>query len=332
MKQYLLSPFGEYDLNNNIFTSPYGVLRGILGKLGINLKTIDLGDIRTADRILTFNHNETLLRQCKYLNVPPEKMVLFLYEPEVVIPKQYQPKVWKDYGMIFTYLDNLVDNYKIFKMSYPQGQHFIAHLPKFHERKFLTLINGHKYSYVNNELYSFRRKAIRYFEKYENFDLYGFGWNDKNALRLSTFLAAVTAFKPLTYIGDVIDSLWPFTNYRGSVSDKYNTLSQYKYALCFENEKNVKGWLSEKIFDCFFTGTVPIYLGASDVQDYIPTDCFIDMRQISNFKELNQLLSSTTEKTFTNWQSAGQNFIHSSAFDAWRPAAVFGEIAKKLLN
>ena len=46
--------------------------------------------------------------------------------------------------------------------------------------------------------------------------------------------------------------------------------------------------VSEKIFDCFAAGNVPIYWGASNVTDYIPEDCFIDMRSFSSFEELYQ--------------------------------------------
>lgn len=330
MKRYLLNPFGESDLNNKIFNSPYGILRDILNKQDIEISTIDLGDIGTSDKILSFDHSRTLIQKCKDLQIPSNKLVLFLFEPEVVKPKQYQPSVWENYGKIFTYRDDLIDNKRIFKMRYPQGQHFLPSLPKFSERKFLTLINGHKYSYIENELYSFRRQAIRYFEKLGDFDLYGFGWDSKPAWQLQTLFSAIIAFKPWAYITDVIDSFSPFTSYRGSVTDKYATLSNYKYALCSENEKNVQGWISEKLFDCFFTGTVPVYLGASNIQDYIPEECFIDMRKYKNFRELNQFLRTVTEEQFNAWQSAGQKFIRSSAFDAWRPESIFRDIANKI--
>jgi hypothetical protein len=49
--------------------------------------------------------------------------------------------------------------------------------PSFAQRKPLLIINGNKYSYETCELYSLRRKAIRYFEKHQpGIDLYGPGW------------------------------------------------------------------------------------------------------------------------------------------------------------
>ena len=53
----------------------------------------------------------------------------------------------------------------------------MENFPNFKDRKFLTLINANKYSYVKGELYSLRRKAILFFEEKcpKRFDLYGRG-------------------------------------------------------------------------------------------------------------------------------------------------------------
>ena len=53
-------------------------------------------------------------------------------------------------------------------------------------------------------------------------------------------------------------------SWRGPARSKSETLGRYTFALCFENMV-LKGWITEKIFDCFYSGTVPIYLGAPDL-------------------------------------------------------------------
>jgi len=331
MKKYLLCPFGDNDLNNKVFESPYGILRDLLMQKGIVLDTYDLGDIKTADTILFFNHHESLLRKCETSGVKKEQLVLFLFEPEVVVPEQYSGKILNRYGKIFTYRDDLIDNHTFFKLRYPQGQHFLSTLLPFSKRKFLTFMNANKYSYVDNELYSFRRQAIRYFDNNHcEFDLYGPGWNDNSIFNWRYLVTAIKSFKVNQYLKDVYDGLRHYHNYRGTVDDKYSTLAQYKFVLCFENEKNVEGWISEKIFDCFFTGAIPIYLGASNIKQYIPPECFIDMRQFKSFSALNDYLSNINEPQFLEYQDAGQDFIRSSTFDQWRPKGVFTEIINAL--
>jgi hypothetical protein len=332
MKRYLLFPFSPADLQNRIFESPYGVLRDKLKLHNIDLQTYDAGDLPSSDNVLFFNHKPSQLKQCIAAGLPVDKRVLFLFEPEVVLPQQYQPRIWKLYGKIFTLRDDLVDNKKILKMHYPQGQIYLSRVPGFHERKFLTLVNANKYSYVKNELYSFRRLAIRYFEGHgENFDLFGHGWDTKVAFHTSTLLSALRRAAFSQYFRDLKDGSRRYTSYRGTVESKPSTLAQYKFCLAFENEKDVPGYITEKIFDSLFCGTIPIYLGASNIEEYIPSNCFIDMRSFENFAQLERHLTTLSEKDFVALQRAGQEFIHGERMKQWRPEGAFGQIVSQLV-
>lgn len=65
---------------------------------------------------------------------------------------------------------------------------------------------------------------IEYLEQNDHeFDLYGYGWEKEG-----------------------------FKSYKGSVKDKLEILSHYKYCVCYENMRGEKGYITEKIFDCFF--------------------------------------------------------------------------------
>src|SRR5437762_819418 len=147
MTSYLLYPFGEHDLNNKIFESPYRILRDLLRDRDIDLQTYDQGVLSQASKVLCFNHHPAFYTQLTAAGLRPEQLVLFLTEPRPVIPKQYDQKVWRMYGTIFTFLDDLVDNQRIFKMHYPQGQKLFQNVAPFANRKFLCLMNANKYSY-----------------------------------------------------------------------------------------------------------------------------------------------------------------------------------------
>ena len=330
MKKYILYPFDDSCLQNKIFDGPCGFLRDYLKEMGIDLQTYDLGDIQSADKILFFNHQSARLDQCFKLGHKKEDLILFLFEPEVVMPEQYRPSVWNHYGKIFTYRDDFVDGKIFIKMRYPQGQTILPSLPSFSERNFLVLINANKYSYIRHELYSFRRNAIRYFEKQNDFTLFGFGWDKNNAINPQVAISALKSLKIIRYCADILDSLTPCSSYKGVVQDKYSTLAKYKFCLCFENEEKVMGWISEKIFDCFFTGTIPIYLGAENINSYIPSECYIDMRKFKHFQELNSYLKTIDETVFLNMQKAGQEFIRSGKFTEWKPESVFRDVANAL--
>lgn len=57
---------------------------------------------------------------------------------------------------------------------------------------------------------------------------------------------------------------------------KLEALKDYQFHVCFENEKN-KGYFTEKIIDCFATGTVPIYWGAENISSIFNTNGIIEV-------------------------------------------------------
>ena len=83
--------------------------------------------------------------------------------------------------------------------------------------------------------------------------------------------------------------------------------------MCLENS-SFSGYISEKIFDCFFAGTVPLYLGAPDIQDYVPANTFIDLRQFRDYAAVEQFLDSLDEPTARSYIDAAEEFLHSPAF------------------
>jgi len=86
-------------------------------------------------------------------------------------------------------------------------------------------------------------------------------------------------------------------------------LKNYKFTLCFENTKGSRGYITEKIFDCFAAATVPIYYGAPNVGDYIPKECFIDFRNFRNYESLYTFLHEMTVIDYQSYLDAVKEFI-----------------------
>ncbi len=74
------------------------------------------------------------------------------------------------------------------------------------------------------------------------------------------------------------------------------------------------GYITEKIFDCFFAGTIPIYLGAPDIEKYIPKDCFIDRRNFAGYGELYTYLQSLTAKDIASFRDAAREYLSSEQY------------------
>jgi hypothetical protein len=60
-----------------------------------------------------------------------------------------------------------------------------------------------------------------------------------------------------------------------------NIYNQYKFIYCHENSIT-DGYITEKIFNCFFARTIPIYFGSSDKYRYFNNNSFIDIETFND--------------------------------------------------
>jgi hypothetical protein len=77
-------------------------------------------------------------------------------------------------------------------------------------------------------------------------------------------------------------------------------------------------------------GTVPVYLGAPDIVDYIPRGCFIDVREYRDWDALWQRLAAMTRVEWQSWRHAIEGFLASPeyrVFDEERIAGSFANLA-----
>ena len=223
------------------------------------------------------------LRNFSFERLPKERMALFIWEPSVVQEETYNPKLHACFGKIFTWDDDLVDGVKYFKFHYPVLRARLSEIPSFEEKKFCTLINSRLSSKHPKQIYKEREKAIEFFEeKPGEFDLYGRYWEKRN-----------------------------YRNYRGVIGDKLAVLKNYKFSICYENTKGTRGYVTEKIFDCFAAGVVPAYWGASNIEEYVPADCFIDRRRFKDTKELYEFMKAMSKEEYEGYLERAAQFLKS---------------------
>ena len=245
------------------------------------------------------------------------RMILFLWEGKAVNPKNYDKKVWDMFDYIFTWDDGLVDDKKFFKffLPIPDTAPVSEALP-FDKKKLLVNITINKYSRDKNELYSARRRTISYFAEHypDDFDMFGTRWNQP-----------VTRWQ--RYLPWLVKR---YKNYHGMTEDKIGTLSKYRFALCYENLSGAKGYVTEKIFDAFKAGAVPIYWGADNIGDYVDQETFIDRRRFKSDAELAAFLEGIAEKEHSAYVEAGKRFLQSSRYRRFLPSNFCDSIIKAL--
>jgi alpha(1,3/1,4) fucosyltransferase len=299
IKSIAIVPTSSYYESNELFNprnnrdnllSSYIQLKDHFGSQDIIVNTIDMyKEIREVDVFIFERIDFAYIEKAIGLN--PNALRIFIpWEPEVVVSshsKKFLRNIAKYFDYILTWNDDLIDDNKFLKIFY--AHHLSMPSTDFDDqksfslRKMLIQISSNLESNHQFELYSLRKmlnsSAYLYFGK--QFDFYGRGWPIKQ------------------------------NSYRGVVASKELVIRNYRFALCFENMSNVRGYITEKIFDCFSAGVVPIYYGATNISDYIPKSTFIDYRLFNKPEDLFHYIENLDYNEWKEYIISARNYLNS---------------------
>lgn len=68
------------------------------------------------------------------------------------------------------------------------------------------------------------------------------------------------------------------------IEDKLKFLSNYKFTIAMENE-SAYNYITEKIFHSFLAGSIPIYWGAPNINDFFNPKSFINISDFNTFDD-----------------------------------------------
>lgn len=301
-------------LNRDDMVIPFANLRDRHAQDNITLKTADYllsgpSDAGTVSDYYALGVADNLAALRQRRDVKLKAFVLF--EPPVVDPKPYAALADLTAAFEQVYVHNTIgDGYslsgvdvsRLRKLFWPQPHRDVLepYWSRTDRQDRVVVINGnHIPTTFNKELYSERIEAMAALAKTRSVDLYGRGWH-KWWSRASMWMPYWRHRRTLMSI------------YKGPCASKYEVMSQYKYTLCFENMA-MTGYITEKIFDCFYAGTIPIYLGATDIVDLIPNDAYIDARQFASWAEIPRYLAGLSVQQYDDFRNAGREFVGSAA-------------------
>ncbi len=240
-------------------------------------------------------------------------MAVLISESEMWLPSNFDPALHDMFAAVLTWHDDLVDGkrYHKFQLGQPLEWPSVGRV-RFRGRRLLVSISANKYSRHAMELYSERRRAIRYFERAwpSDYDLYGVGWN-LPATRLQRMIPCLTPHYP---------------SYRGEARLKASVFPRYRFALCYENACH-PGWVTEKMLDAIRSGCVPVYLGAPNIADYVDSGAFVGRQQFTTDQELGEFLRQMDESTHARYLEAGADYLASSKFKRFLVSAFADRIA-----
>lgn len=267
--------------------APFVALRKAAEAIGVRLMTLDMipsDQFRDLDGIVFVDMpypNDALGMSALEAYAPK---YLITFEPPTVLSANWENL--ERFAKVFTWSDSLVSMDENFvKLNY--ANEFPAEMPRNPRTQFACMFASNKSSAFPVNLYIERQRTIDWFERNqrEKFDLFGPGWDGR---------------KLRTYYGVVPPGC------------KRAVMKNYRFAICYENGI-FPGYITEKIFDCFAAGTIPVYWGAPNVGDYIPRECYIDRRGFKSHDELYRYLSTMAPAEFKLRLDAIEAFMKSES-------------------
>jgi hypothetical protein len=265
---------------------------------------------------------------------------IYLFEPPIGLVSSrdlylHLPELSRRYKRVYTTSSieeinrcyrRTITSHKTLEFCYPQARNsIIESLWSNSHRKQLVMINSYNYSPMRrNEFYTERIRALGYFGRCKAIDLYGHRWDNiagstsryfgrvvydflrrRNLARMREVPIVLNCRREIrnVWLGPCIDAL-------------YETLSNYEFAVCYES-MSIKGFISEKLFDCLMVGTIPIYLGAPDVANRIPEDCLIDRRQFDSYADLHHFIIKMSAGEKRRRRESGREFFNSVEFQPY---------------
>ena len=280
---------------------------------GHRVSTIDTAPMSDYDAIVFLDYptrlNAYFRRALQFSEIP---LYLVLQENEAIRPDNYRKQNHQAFRKVFTWLDDWVDGKRYIKLFNAVGFGAAASDDGAGRDRLCALVANNKFSNHPAELYSARRESLDWFAIHspQDIELYGEGWNRWYPARLGFVGNSI-----LSRIYRTIPSLphrQPYPFWRGITRQKRNVLRRVKYCICYENAV-FPGYITEKIFDCFFAGCVPVYHGAPNVSRSIPPAAFIDRTQFASHQALYDYLRGMSDREYAGYRAAIAAFLASDA-------------------
>lgn len=328
----------NYHLQNRIFQDGFGpggayvkafaLWRDMALAADCQIDTWDLVEPGKADVLwfIDLPRRRSILEDAKRAH-PNARTVLMVCESPLFCPQMFNARNRELFDHVVSYeTESFAGGFHSYRLPVPEVKPLEG--PSFDRRRLLCMVNSNRvqgfsamrqqgweglpgigmffngwYSNIDDirrimkpDLYVERRKIARSSESRPelSIDFFGKGWNGEQI-----------SWNPLY-------KNRPYKCHKGNfVADRLATLSQYRFSLAYENWRGSYGYITDRIFDGFLAGTVPVYLGDDHIQDCVPCEAFVDARGFASHDDLFSYLECMPESEWDEMRKNGRNFLAS---------------------
>jgi hypothetical protein len=262
------------------------------------------------------NANQKFITRAKKIGIPT---VLVVNEPSSVIPEHDRRKIRELFDKVIEVGRPHSHPTIFWPQTWPDWKPLDQSPPR---QARAVMVQAAKYSFVKGQLYSLR---AQFASSDSRVDLYGFGWTTssfRTAGRLSVDLYRAIRGRASINLDCINSAFLRPLSYRGSTPDKLKTMSDFKVAVVIENSRDV---MTEKLFDAFFAGCIPVYVGPTLEKFDIPANLYI--RADANVGSVSSAVTQALALNYDEWKGRTQKFLSDKKIQtAWKEPTVVSRI------
>ena len=146
----------------------------------------------------------------------------------------------------------------------------------------------HIYMWMDNPDFYPLTKVRKYTKQQKKFCLFAVSSETKER---TDFFHDLSKYKKIDSCGSVLNNLekgCPGSNYDSK--EFHDFIGDYKFMICFENT-SLKNYLTEKLIIAYRSGTIPIYWGCPNIDDYVNMDSMLYLKPDFSDSDVNKLIS-----------------------------------------
>lgn len=238
----------------------------------------------------------------------PKRTRLVVFEPEVVWPFGMSDQVTKFFDEVLLVGRPNTKDYET--LPYPQKLQTLSLInhQKLRNSDLFPLVNANKHSAVKGELYSLRRAVIlgdpRVLVRGESWEI------PRYQVVKSLAYAGLQAISNGKRLGKhwMRDALKVRATRNISVENKRKFLSGYDHTLVIENSME---YMTEKLFDAFFSGSYPVYVGPDPAKFDVPEHLYTLSEP--SLEEISRAMDTAAKIDKLSWRKEVASWLLSEA-------------------
>lgn len=320
---FLAGPEGD-GFKNMLYS--FVLLKKVLAERGIDLATKDINTPEESKLLFCWDNPHLLVKEKKENQI----WCLLINDPPIYVPQSWDPAYHVKFDYVFTFDETLVDGKKYFYYPFAIDTEYFSHPEKvseedFNKRKLATFVSHaiHKLKDPQNpgSTLHLRYNTLKWFaDNYpDDFRFYGgtflkrdYFWGFRGVSLVKRILPS-SIFKRIARYAQ--RNLFKVFGGELKPLEKFDIIKQFRFYYCYENTIGINGYVCEKIFDCFYSGVVPVYWGAPNIHELIPYNCFIDGTKFKSEEELFHFLKNITYQEYCAYLDETERFLKSKEME-----------------